>query len=421
MMATNVNEEWHHFLHQEINFANTLDDVSFQEETEAPKPFKKPTADAIAPSSQPLFISTQTKCLYLSEPMDIERIFWLIPIQEYWIPRPGVIKKQKKMVCQNSEEYQVYSQKLSLVKNYYEENIIKMIDNIDHAPEGQNTRVLKKKWNYKPAEELADAATDDLYVKSRRRVKYKNERKLTIGMSKKDILNSRKKKKLGAFYNCFALVVRFCGNNQDFYEFHVKIFNTGKLEIPGRFSNTVLEQIKQMILDILQPFCETPLTFIDGKDGVLINSNFHCGYVIDRDEFFQIIRNKYGIESSYNSSSYQGVKCKFYFNNEMGLDVESQTGRMLEKDAMKMKELAKSHKYTKIAFMVFRTGSCIIVGNCSQEVLYFIYDFIVRLLKKEYYNIAVIEHNNDKEIPVKNPGIGKKKYKRFYITKETKD
>ena len=163
-------------------------------------------------------------------------------------------------------------------------------------------------------------------------------------------------------------------------------------------------------LPLLQPFYENPLTFVNGKDGVLINSNFHCGYVIDRDEFFNIIRNKYGIESSYNSSSYQGVKCKFYFHNEFGFDPELQTGRILEKDAMKMKELAKSNKYTKIAFMIFRTGSCIIVGNCSQPILYFIYDFIVKLLKTEYHHIAAVDE--DEIDPVKP---AKKSYKKFYI------
>jgi len=388
MTTDTVEQEWRYFLNQEV--IGTTDDV---QETAA-KPVKRPSMETIAPHSQHLFISTQTKCLYLSEPIDIEQLFWLIPIQDYGIPSPGVIKKQKKMVCHTPEEYQEYCRKLSQVNHYYEESIIKMIDNIDNAPEGKMTRILKKKWAFKPFHELPTDA-EDLYVKCKHRVKYKNERKLTIGMSKKDVLNLRKKKKVGAFYNCFALIVRFCldldSEESDFHEFHVKIFNTGKLEIPGRFTEDVLERIKGMILDILQPFISSPLVFVDGKDGVLINSNFHCGFMVDRDEFFDIIRNKYGIESSYNSSNYQGVKCKFYYNNETGMIPELQTGKILEKDAMKMKELVKTKKYTRIAFMVFRTGSCLIVGNCSQSVLYFIYDFITNIFRTEYHRIAILE------------------------------
>ena len=45
-----------------------------------------------------------------------------------------------------------------------------------------------------------------------------------------DVINQRKKKK-SAFYNCF--VIYRIKINGRFKEIHVKIFNTGKLEIPG--------------------------------------------------------------------------------------------------------------------------------------------------------------------------------------------
>lgn len=352
----------------------------------------------VPPKCDELFISTKTKCLYLSEPIDIERIFWGIPIIDYAKQACGVVKKQKKIVCHNAEEYEQYQARLSQVNHYYQEHIIKMIDNVGLAPEGTETRVLKRRFH------KGGSTTQVEFMKCKKRVVYKNERKLTIGMCKKDILNSRRKKKSGAFYNCFALIVRFlpsendpeADKNEAFQEFHVKVFNTGKLEIPGRFSTAVLCRIKQIVLDILQPFQAPGLHYVDGKDGVLINSNFKCGYFIDRDRIYTLLRNKYGIETSYNSSSYQGVKCKYYFNNEIGFD-GPQTGSILEKDAMKMKELAKTKKYTKISFMIFRTGSCIIVGNCTKKILYFIYDFLKNILIQEYPYIStgLDEENGD--------------------------
>ena len=60
-------------------------------------------------------------------------------------------------------------------------------------------------------------------------IKYKDIRKVTIGISKKDIVSYRVKQK-GAFYNCFVLILRV--HIGVFKEFHVKIFNTGKIEIP---------------------------------------------------------------------------------------------------------------------------------------------------------------------------------------------
>ena len=43
-------------------------------------------------------------------------------------------------------------------------------------------------------------------------------------------MNCRGKIK-NAFYNCFAIIVRF-KYKEDFREIHVKVFNNGKMEIP---------------------------------------------------------------------------------------------------------------------------------------------------------------------------------------------
>jgi hypothetical protein len=43
--------------------------------------------------------------------------------------------------------------------------------------------------------------------------------------------------------------------------------------------------------------------------------------------------------------------------------------------------------------MIFRTGGCLIVGNCSEEVLTFVYDFVKKLLKDEYPHICMKTEN----------------------------
>jgi hypothetical protein len=45
-----------------------------------------------------LLISTKTKVLFLNTAIDINTIFWNIPIIEYWKPENGVVKKQMKIV-----------------------------------------------------------------------------------------------------------------------------------------------------------------------------------------------------------------------------------------------------------------------------------------------------------------------------------
>jgi hypothetical protein len=221
-------------------------------------------------------------------------------------------------------------------------------------------------------------------------------------MSKKDIMNCRGKIK-NAFYNCFAIILRFKYQGI-FREIHVKVFNTGKLEIPGILNKELLDIVKEMILEIVQPHIikndglvdsldKQNLDFIntDVEDNVLINSNFNCGYYINREKLHAILRSeKYRIESAYDPCSYPGVKCKFYFNNDLGFDVGVQTGQIIQEDRnMKLSELNDNKKYTEISFMIFRTGSCLIVGNCSERILKYVFEFIKKILTDEYHLINV--------------------------------
>ena len=309
-----------------------------------------------APICDELYISTKTKVLFFNTPIDIHNIFWEIPIMEYWRPQEGVIKKQIKIVSKTPEEFDSYKEKLTKIP-YYIENIIKQIDN----PES-------------------------------RRIKFKDERKITVGISKKDVINHRVKVK-NAFYNCFALIYRI-KYKDGFHEIHVKVFNTGKLEIPGVLNPEILEIMKVMIIETIQKRVNIPLFFVEDKkdDNILINSNFNCNYFINREKLFNILRgDKYGIESAYDPCSYPGVKCKFYFNNALGVDNDLQNGKILTEDRfMKMTELKDNKKYTEISFMIFRTGSCLIVGSCSEEILNHVFEFVKQMLTDEYHNICVM-------------------------------
>jgi hypothetical protein len=360
-MTTSIEDEWMHYLmHQ--NDPQHVAPVVVKDE-----PAKPVSAnDTNVPKCEDLYISTKTKVLFLNIPIDIHSIFWKIPIVEYWKPQEGVIKKQMKIVSKTPEEYEGYCKMLEN-NYYYTENVIKQINN----PQA-------------------------------RRIKFKDERKLTVGISKKDIMNCRGKVK-NAFYNCFALIMRFEYDGL-FREIHVKVFNTGKLEIPGILNADLFTIVKRMILEQLQPFIDTPLTFSESneEDNVLINSNFNCGFYIQRDKLYHILKSKYGIESSFDPCSYPGVKCKFYFNHEIGYDSRLQNGRVEETDrSMKMSELGLNMKYTEVSFMIFRTGSCLIVGNCSEKILQYIFDFIKQVLHDEYQHIRV----ENEEYTVKNKQV----------------
>ena len=294
-----------------------------------------------APKASNIYISTKTKIAYLNRPIDLKEIFWAVPVIPYAKPCSGVIKKQMKFNSTTAEELILIQEKLK-DENYFEEYVITHIDN----PSG--------------------------------RIKFKDTRKISIGVSKKDLMSYRCKKK-SAFYNCFVLILRMRVQNM-FKEFHVKVFNTGKLEIPGVQSEPVFEMILNQVLETLQPHVAEPLGYKDNtNETVLINSNFNCGFFVNREALYDILKFKYNIQAIYDPCSYPGIQCKFYYNPDVGL----QNGCQISEE--------NKHLYTnvkEVSFMIFRTGSVLIVGRCDENVLMVIYEFLKIILINEYKNIC---------------------------------
>ena len=65
----------------------------------------------------------------------------------------------------------------------------------------------------------------------------------------------------------------------------------------------------------------------------------------------------------------------------------------------------------KVSFMIFRTGSALIVGKCTEYILNTIYKFLCNMLVEEYPNISQ-GMNNETRITAANSkkNNAKKKY-----------
>jgi hypothetical protein len=357
-MSLNIDKEWENF----ISCSYDGDDISDDDTEDNINNFVEEIASANlsmeinseTPKASAIYISTKTKIAYLNMPIELKNVFWFIPVIPYARPSNGVIKKQMKFNSTTAEELDFIQSKLT-TETYFEEHIITNINN----PTG--------------------------------RIKFKDIRKISIGISKKDIMSYRCKKK-SAFYNCFVLIVRMKIADL-FKEFHVKVFNTGKLEIPGVQNETTFQLLLNEVIQILQPFIADKLSYKeDSEETVLINSNFNCGFYINREELYDILKMKYNIQSIYDPCSYPGIQCKFYYNPDVGIQCGSQISE-------ENKSLYKN--INEVSFMIFRTGSVLIVGKCDENVLMIIYEFLKVVLNNEYKNISQknVEHvaNNLKD------------------------
>lgn len=337
-----IDEEWSNFLENKEDLNVIKCDI------------KLDNYENTIPKCTDIYISTKTKIIYLNiDLLDIYSIFWKINIVDYDKQMEGIIKKQMKLSSNTKEEL---SELENLIKNE-SYNVSKIITHLDN-PNG--------------------------------RIKFKDVRKISVGLCKKDIIYTRTKEK-SAFYNCFVVTLRILYNDK-YKEIHVKIFNTGKLEIPGIQNDEILEIVLVKILEILSNIINVELKILyDKTENVLINSNFNCGFYIDREKLFNILRYKYHINACYDPCSYPGIQCVYYYDNLNKVNIS---------DTVNIdSNIKKDKNIQKVSFMIFRTGSILIVGKCSEDVLRIVYEYVKTILISEYKEIMtkIIDRTLQKE------------------------
>lgn len=303
------------------------------------------------PKADELYISTKSKIGYLNKEINLSDVFWKIPITEYHNNREGVIKKQIKLTINDSDDIEA---KTSNYSNVDIEDISK-----------KRSKIIKK---------------------------------ISIGTSTKDMVSYRCKKR-GAFYNCFVIMYRVLYEGR-FKEMHVKIFNTGKMEIPGVPKDDLLNLLLEKVVALLN----SPNININAQikensfETVLINSNFNCGFNINREVLVDIMKYDYNLCVSYDPCSYPGIMCKFYYykNKEDAL----QDGRLYKSDDNPI----------CISFMIFRTGSVLIVGKCdTNKIIYHIYEFIKQIFVTHYSKIYATTIEQSNKLVTKKKKIKRKK------------
>jgi hypothetical protein len=306
---------------------------------------KVQVSTGLCPKSTDLYISTKTVITYLSHPIDLKEIFPKLHIINYNDQTEGIIKKTMK--------YNFYSEK-------EKETTIALL-----KQEPCYSEQILKRLSVNP---------------------YKDVRKISIGLRNKDVIANRPKKS-GAFYNCFVLIIRLLFNGQ-FKECHTKVFNTGKIEIPGIKHEYLYTKVLDKLIGYLKKYANLTLTWSRGNmETVLINSNFNCGFNIKREVLVHLLKVKYNLSTSFDPCSYPGILCKFYYDPTK-----------TEQDGIEPK--IKDNIYI-VSFMIFRTGSVLIVGKCTEEILHYIYTFIKIILCEEFSSIECPTPTITKRLAIK--------------------
>jgi TATA-box binding protein (TBP) (component of TFIID and TFIIIB) len=153
---------------------------------------------------------------------------------------------------------------------------------------------------------------------------------------------------------------------------------------------------------------------------VMINSNYSLKFNIDRAKLQEILKKKYKIYSTFEST-YQAVKSYFYFSKDKTKDISTQDGVCkCDVPCFIYKELKKKSPIpcSQVTIAVFRTGSVIITGGSTMEQTKRAYDFINGVVHDNFkmiYQESDLEKESDKNELNKNESDPISKLKRLMI------
>jgi len=208
------------------------------------------------------------------------------------------------------------------------------------------------------------------------KMEYKGQRQ---GTCFKDIMQKPKVTKT-SFFNQATIVVRREVSTLNWKEVNVKIFRNGGVQMTGVRSIEMSADVIRWLIAHLTAICTGAPIFegtpvIHKEQTQLINTDFSIGAKVRRDVLHKILTENYGLNSSFESAIYQGVKTKYFCNAERPADKPrgicpcptlcKGTG-----DGSKIGECKR------ITISPFQTGNGIITGAREMDQINEAYDFI---------------------------------------------
>jgi TATA-box binding protein (TBP) (component of TFIID and TFIIIB) len=210
-----------------------------------------------------------------------------------------------------------------------------------------------------------------------------------IGESHRDALTKRKISNK-SFFNQSTLVIR--RNNpliHGWKEVNLKLFANGGVQMTGIVSEEFAVDSIQWLLNKVK---DLPINPFNGTPSVnrfavqLINSDFSVGVPLKRDKLHEIITSKYGLLSLLESTIYQGVNTKYYYN-KYNTD-ESRAGQCICSGFCQGQGTGDGDGECKrITVSFFQTGNIIITGARNMDQINEAYRFVNKFMDKHAESI----------------------------------
>lgn len=222
-------------------------------------------------------------------------------------------------------------------------------------------------------------------------LKMEHETKV-VGHSARDMLTKRRVS-AKTFFNQGTLVIRKLRGGAgpdaaEFKEVNIKLFANGGFQMTGvtseEFSRVVLEFILAKFAELPEPISTEPLSV--KKFAIqLLNSDYKMSALLKRAELHRILCQQYRLSSSLETTIYQGVNTKYYYNEA----APANRGIcMCPKFCNGQGDGTQVGSCKKITIAAFQTGSIIITGARNKRQLDEAYVFMNEVLQTHREAIA---------------------------------
>ena len=202
-----------------------------------------------------------------------------------------------------------------------------------------------------------------------------------LGYSSRDVLSKRKVSK-NSFFNQSTLVVRKLREDSvGFKEVNIKLFANGGFQMTGitseQYSRNILAWLITIFNTLPVQISEKTLT-VEKFSVQLLNSDYKMNSLVRRDELHRILTTQYKLFSTLETTIYQGINTKYYYNEE---SVRKNGICWCEKPCTGQGDGKTLGQCKRITIAIFQTGSVIITGARNHSQLNESYEFINIILK----------------------------------------
>jgi len=206
-----------------------------------------------------------------------------------------------------------------------------------------------------------------------------------IGYASRDILTKRRVSDK-TFFNQSTLVIRKKRDDAPgFKEVNMKLFENGGFQMTGvtseEFSRSVVEWLIEHLKQCTTPISSEPLQI--AKFAIqLLNSDYKMNTLVKRDDLHRLLTSQYRLFSTLETTIYQGVNTKYYYNEEAPLTNELWGVCQCPRPCTGQGDGKTIGNCKRVTISIFQTGSIIITGARNRPQLDEAYEFINQILKK---------------------------------------